>query len=176
LDLDIQPVRSGLADYQEIKQLYMRAFPAYEREKWAWLIFKSHFKHADFEAFYDQGQFVGFAYVIHVKGLHYVLYLAVNDRLRSQGYGSRILTTLKQHYHGVPLALDVEAPDPTAANNHQRLRRLAFYRKNGFRPTSRKMKDPEVTYQVLTTTNHFNGQKVDHVFDWFEWPFGWLAK
>src|SRR5699024_4135254 len=154
----------------------MRAFPAYEREKWAWLIFKSHFKHADFEAFYDQGQFVGFAYVIHVKGLHYVLYLAVNDRLRSQGYGSRILTTLKQHYHGVPLALDVEAPDPTVANNHQRLRRLAFYRKNGFRPTSRKMKDPEVTYQVLTTTNHFNGQKVDHVFDWFEWPFGWLAK
>ena len=73
MDLDIQPVRSGLADYQEIKQLYMRAFPAYEREKWAWLIFKSHFKHADFEAFYDQGQFVGFAYVIHVKGLHYVL-------------------------------------------------------------------------------------------------------
>lgn len=176
MDLDSQLVRPGQHNYQEIKQLYQRAFPAYERESWRWLLLKSWFKQADFLAFYDQDQFVGFAYVLHTKGLHYVLYLAVNDQLRSKGYGSRILAALKARYAGVPLALDIEEPDPTAANNRQRLRRLAFYRRNGFALTNKRMKDPEVTYRVLTTARHFNRQAVDHVFNWFEWPFGWLAK
>ena len=96
MDLDIQPVRLSLKEYKQVKQLYMRAFPKYEREPWTWLLIKSKYQRADFMAFYDQEQFVGFAYVIHSHGMHYILYLAVNDQICSQGYGTRIFT-LKIH-------------------------------------------------------------------------------
>lgn len=79
MDLDIQPVRLSLSNYRDVKQLYQRAFPKYEREPWPWMMLKSKFKQADFMAFYDQDQFVGFSYVIHSHGFHYILFLAVND-------------------------------------------------------------------------------------------------
>lgn len=121
MDLDIQPVRLSLKEYKQVKQLYMRAFPKYEREPWTWLLIKSKYQRADFMAFYDQEQFVGFAYVIHSHGMHYILYLAVNDQIRSQGYGTRIINELRRLYPKDSLALDVEQPNPQAANNQQRL-------------------------------------------------------
>lgn len=172
MDLDIQPVRLSLSNYQDVKQLYYRAFPKYEREPWHWMILKSKFRQADFMAFYDQGQFVGFAYVIHSHGFHYILFLAVNDQLRSRGYGSRIISELRALYPSDSLVLDIEQPDPAAANNRQRLRRLAFYKRNGFYLTPKKLEEDQVTYRVLATKKHINQQKVDGIFEWFSWPLG----
>lgn len=174
MDLDIQPVRLSLKEYKDVKQLYMRAFPKYEREAWSWLLLKSKYKRADFMAFYDQQRFVGFAYVIHSHAMHYILYLAVNDQVRSKGYGTRIINELRALYPKDSLVLDIEQPDPTTTNNHQRLRRLNFYRRNGFFPTSRVFKEEKVTFQVLATNKKVKQQKVDKIFEWFEWPLGWL--
>lgn len=176
MDLDIQPVRLSLKEYPEVKQLYFRAFPQYEREPWTWMMLKSKFKRADFMAFYDRQQFVGFAYVIHSRGFHYILFLAVNDKLRSHGYGSRILSELRQKYTNDSLLLDIEEPNPHAANNRQRLRRLAFYKRNGFYQTPKKFPEEQVTFQVLATKKQINQQKVDRVFEWFSWPLGWFIQ
>ncbi|MDO4902722.1 MAG: GNAT family N-acetyltransferase [Limosilactobacillus sp.] len=176
MDLDIQPVRLGLSNYQEVKQLYRRAFPKYEREPWSWMMLKSKFKQADFMAFYDEDKFVGFSYVIHSRGFHYILFLAINDQLRSQGYGSRIIKQLRSLYPSDSLVLDIEQPDPSAKNNKQRLRRLAFYKRNGFYLTPKKLEEEEVTYQVLATKKNINQRKIDHVFEWFSWPLGWLIQ
>ena len=176
MDLDIQPVRLSLSNYREVKQLYQRAFPKYEREPWSWMMLKSKFKQADFMVFYDEGRFVGFAYVIHSHGFHYILFLAVNDQLRSRGYGSRIITQLRTLYPSDSLVLDVEQPDPHARNNQQRLRRLAFYKRNGFYWTPKKLEEDRVTYRVLATNKKINQQKVDRVFEWFSWPLGWFIQ
>ncbi|MCR1877714.1 GNAT family N-acetyltransferase [Limosilactobacillus reuteri] len=176
MDLDIQPVRLSLREYKQVKQLYMRAFPKYEREPWTWLLVKSKYQRAAFMAFYDQKQFVGFAYVIHSHGMHYILYLAVNDQIRSQGYGTRIINELRRLYPEDSLALDVEQPNPQAANNQQRLRRLKFYRRNGFFPTPKLFKEEKVTFQVLATNKKINQGKIDKAFEWFSWPLGWLIQ
>lgn len=176
MDLDIQPVRPGQDNYRRVKQLYFRAFPKYEQEPWSWLMLKSRFKRADFMAFYDEDQFVGFAYVIHSQGCHYILFLAVADQVRSQGYGSRIIHQLRRHYRDDSLLLDVEEPDDRAANNQQRLRRVAFYRRNGFYPTTKRFPEKHVTFRVLATKRQINGQRVDRIFDWFSWPLGWLIQ
>ncbi len=176
MDLDIQPVRLSLKEYSQVKQLYMRAFPKYEREPWMWLMLKSKYRQADFMAFYDHEQFIGFAYVIHSHGMHYILYLAVNDQVRSRGYGSRIINAIRHLYPQDSLVLDVEQPNPQAANNQQRLRRMRFYRKNGFFPTPKLFKEEKVTFQVLATNKKINQQKVDKVFEWFSWPLGWLIQ
>jgi GNAT superfamily N-acetyltransferase len=154
----------------------MRAFPKYEREPWMWLMLKSKYRQADFMAFYDHEQFIGFAYVIHSHGMHYILYLAVNDQVRSRGYGSRIINAIRHLYPQDSLVLDVEQPNPQAANNQQRLRRMRFYKKNGFFPTPKLFKEEKVTFQVLATNKKINQQKVDKVFEWFSWPLGWLIQ
>lgn len=176
MDLDIQPVRFSLKGYSTVKQLYMRAFPKYERETWPWMMLKSHFREADFMAFYDRQRFVGFAYVIHSHGFHYILFLAVNDQLRSQGYGSRIIAELRKLYRKDSLILDVEQPNPQAQNNHQRLRRIAFYRRNGFYLTSKRIEENQMTYQVLATKKRINQQGIDRIFQWFAWPLGWFIQ
>src|SRR5699024_9391089 len=110
----------------------MRAFTKYKREPGTWLLINIKYQRDNIMAIYYHEQFVGFAYVIHSHGMHYILYLAVNDQIRSQGYGTRIINELRRLYPEDSLALDVEQPNPQAANNQQRLRRLKFYRRNGF--------------------------------------------
>ena len=167
MSLTVKPLKPSLPEYRQVKALYHRAFPQYEQEAWSRLLFKRLFRRADFLAFYDQCQFVGLSYIIHHHGIHYVLYLAVNDRVRSRGYGSRILAQLKQRYAPDTLILDIEQPDVTVANNHQRLRRLRFYRKNGFTLTDRLTRTPAVTYQLLATQQQIDHAKVDNMFAWF---------
>lgn len=167
MSLTVKPLKPSLPEYRQVKALYYRAFPKYEQEAWSRLLFKRLFRRADFLVFYDQGQFVGLSYIIHHHGIHYVLYLAVNDWVRSRGYGSRILAQLKQRYAPDTLILDIEQPDVTAANNHQRLRRLRFYRKNGFTLTDRLTRTPAVTYQLLATRQQTDHAKVDNMFAWF---------
>lgn len=160
-------LKPSLPEYRQVKALYYRAFPKYEQEAWRRLMVKQLFRRADFLVFYDQDQFVGFSYIIHHHGIHYVLYLAVNDQIRSQGYGSRILEWLKNRFAPDILVLDIEQPDNTAVNNRQRLRRLRFYLQNGFEPTEYLTKTPDVTYQLLSTHQQFDTAKVKNIFAWF---------
>ena len=108
MTLTVKPLKPSLPEYRQVKALYYRAFPEYEQEAWSRLLFKRLFRRADFLVFYDQDQFVGLSYIIHHHGIHYVLYLAVNDRIRSKGYGSQILAQLKQRYTPDTLILDIE--------------------------------------------------------------------
>lgn len=167
MTLTVKPLKPSLPEYRQVKALYYCAFPEYEQEAWSRLLFKRLFRRADFLVFYDQDQFVGLSYVIHHHGIHYVLYLAVNDQVRSKGYGSQILDHLKDRYAPDTLVLDIEQPDSMANNNHQRLRRLRFYRKNGFSLTDRLTKTPAVTYQLLSTNQEIDHAKVDNMFTWF---------
>lgn len=167
MELKTQPVTPRLSEYRLIKQLYYRAFPKYEQESWLRLMFKRLFRRADFTAFYDDQQLVGFTYLVHHRGIHYLLYLAVNDQVRSQGYGSEILQATCQRYPTDTVVLDIEQPDPAAVNNHQRQRRLSFYRKNGFDLTDRLTPTADVTYQMLSNTSRVDHTKVDDIFTWF---------
>ena len=51
----------------------------------------------------------------------YVLYLAVNDRIRSKGYGTKMLNWLKSDTDKI-IVLDAESIDPSAENAQQRER------------------------------------------------------
>ncbi len=85
-----------------------------------------------FLAYYDGDDFCGFTYTVENEDMVFVLYLAVNDEIRSKGYGTAILADLKARASGRGVALNIEPLDPHAANSEQRVRRLDFYRRNGF--------------------------------------------
>ena len=98
-------VTKRLADYPAIQALYQRAFPRAEQVPWSWLMFKAKRSRARFTAYYDGEDLVGFTYLIVGHNVNYLMYLAVNDRIRSKGYGTQILTHLKATYPAQTLVL-----------------------------------------------------------------------
>ena len=62
----------------------------------------------------------------------YVCFFAVGVSYRSCGYGSEILSRLKELYPAYQIVLDIEAADESAPNLVQRIRRRDFYRRNGY--------------------------------------------
>lgn len=85
----------------------------------------------------------------------YVLYLAVNDEIRSKGYGTKMLNQLKEMSAGKEITLNVEPLDKKADNYSQRVRRMEFYIRNGFRDTGYRLVDLTGEYSILSTADDF---------------------
>ena len=86
------------------------------------------------------------------------MYLAVDDNMRSKGYGSRILAYVKKKYPDRPVILEVEEPDDSAENAEQRRRRIAFYKRNGFHETNQYIKIRSVRYEIMSTEEGFTAE------------------
>ena len=76
-------------------------------------------KSVNFKAFYDDDQFCGVLYTAEDNKYIFVLYLAVNDLIRSNGYGTKILDWLKENTEKI-IVLNVESLNPSAPNALQR--------------------------------------------------------
>lgn len=155
IDLRVLNVSSKLKEYQEIKSLLCRAFPKDEQTPMWMLRILALRKSMDFSAYYDGETFCGISYTVSTDDLVFVLYLAVNDNIRSKGYGSAILQCMKQKYASKVIALNIEPLEPDADNYAQRIRRFEFYAKNGFTDTGCQISDGRCKYQILATTDQF---------------------
>lgn len=91
-------------------------------------------KGVHFRAFYDGDTFCGILYTAESEKYVFVLFLVINDEIRSKGYGSRILQWLKSN-SSKEIALNVERPDSSASDALQRTKRIEFYKKNGITDT-----------------------------------------
>lgn len=104
----------------------------------------------DFWAVLDKDKFVGFVYLINDKKATFVLYLAVDERQHSKGYGSQILALIEHKKAGKTIVLDIETADNTEADNHaQRVKCQAFYVKNGFEHMDFRLQDNDDYLDVL---------------------------
>lgn len=133
-----------------VEKLYESAFPERERVPLHMLVDACTDPCVSLSAFYDE-DFCGFASVFSGVRVTYVAYLAVDASRRSMGYGSRILSAVKQAHAGKQIVLDVEPPLPGAPNLDQRLSRIAFYERNGFGVSDWLLDQGGETYLVLNT-------------------------
>lgn len=124
-------------------------------------------KGVNFEAYYDDDSFCGFSYVVENDDLVFILYLAVNDEIRSRGYGSRILEYVKAKAGERPIVLDIEPLDPNAENYEQRKRRLAFYEKNGYFNTGLILRESKEKYSILATVEDLDAKKLGELLRGF---------
>ena len=86
-----------LYEYKDACYLMRTAFPSNEQIP-MWLLRVLAFrKNVNFRAFYDDDQFCGVLYTAEDNKYIFVFYLAVNDRIRSKGYGTKILDWLNQN-------------------------------------------------------------------------------
>ena len=127
--MDKKKITIKLKNHDEIEQLYETSFPVIQKMPFSILIFISHRKNAEFVAFYDNEEFVGFALYLVYKELIYVLYLAVVDSKRCQGYGSKILTSIEEQPNKT-IVLNVEKE--IDENDPEYEHKTHFFSKNGF--------------------------------------------
>lgn len=84
------------------------------------------------------------------------LLFAVGVSYRSCGYGSEILSRLKELYPAYQIVLDIEAADESAPNLAQRIRRRDFYRRNGYVPTGHYIAYWGMTFEILCSGGDFD--------------------
>lgn len=133
------------------KRLYEEAFPPEERPPYRMLL---SFERAKFYEIYDGNLFVGLADIVEKEDDTYLFFLAVEERLQNKGYGSKILQALQKRYRNIYLL--AEELDRSYANYEERLRRFAFYERNGFQSKHERVKDYGVWYEILYQEKEIN--------------------
>lgn len=105
-----------------------------------------------FLAYYAKQTFIGLTYTIYTDRIVYMLFLAVEESKQSQGYGGQILARVKKEAGVRPCVITIEPMDEiNVSSRSQRLKRLAFYERNGYRALNHFYFEGTERYQILTT-------------------------
>ena len=134
---------------EKVHHLYLTAFPKEERIPWFLVRLNVLRKDVDLTAFLDGDVFCGFTYSVTCGDHHFLLFFAVEENLRSRGYGSAILSALKESYSCV--SLNIETLTEDAPNLPERQRRYGFYRHNGFHDTGYHVWEVGGMFRILST-------------------------
>lgn len=164
-------ITRNIENYQEIKELMKRSFPKIELYPMWFLLLVTQVKKAEFLAFYDKDKFVGCTYIIKSKKVAYLMYIFVNDKIQSQGYGTKILKQIMKENKEKEIVLDIEPLDENASNYEQRVKRYRFYQKNGFKKTSYIIDDEEdpTNYLILSTDGTFPKKECERLLKGFSY-------
>lgn len=130
--LAVEPV--SLRNRGDVKRIYNDAFPKGDRIPFWMLQTVAKRRATEMFVFRDGDACVGMDYAVSIDGITFVLFLAVDKRVRSRGYGSRILDQIKaDHPDDIIVSFEpsVEGADGCGPGS----RRKAFYLRNGFRET-----------------------------------------
>jgi len=131
----------------KIKNIYLNAFPPDERLDFDDLI-SNKIKNGILYALFDNNLIVGFSFVISAEDFVYILYLAIDDKFRNKGYGTKTLNIINDTYKNQPKVLCVEEPETA---NDMRSRRIEFYERNGFVLSNVKFTLYNTQYKILHT-------------------------
>lgn len=144
------------SNWSQVVNLYQEAFPKVERMP-IWLLYLQSLRPScTWSAYYDDDQLAGFSYLVTSDNYAFVFYLAVNGQARGRGYGSQILTSLKNTYAKKEIIINIEPLDDQAENHEQRLKRLAFYEKNGWQLTEHHLTIEGQTFAVMSQSGQLN--------------------
>ena len=146
--LDKQEIR------KEIEPLFLSAFPEDERPP-ADYYFKS-FLNTDNQllGFYDNNKFIGFISTVNYDDICYIFFLAVIEKERNKGYGSKMLSEMKNMFQDKVILLCYEEVDKKYQDYEKRLKRADFYKKNGFVDNELTTNEFGVIFQTVYYGKH----------------------
>ena len=173
-DLTRIPVPNEGPITDKVKEIYERSFPPKEQIPLPELLASAQMDQVSFLAWIDPslpagedgaGNVVALTFSFVFPDLFYLGFLAVDGRTRSAGYGTRILTYFRERYGDVPQLLEIEPVVREAGNYQQRVRRLAFYERNGFTVTNMLTHEADQTYRVLARDGIVSPQRLEEALN-----------
>lgn len=157
----------------KIQEIYERSFPL-EEIPMRDLLQAARKPEVSFVAWVDEshpagedgaGNVVALTFSFVFPDLFYLGLLAVDGSARSAGYGSRILAHFGERYPSVPQLLEIEPLTREARNYEQRVRRLAFYERNGFAVTNMLTYEADQTFRVLARGGLVSPQRLEEALN-----------
>lgn len=122
---------AGSLDKKFILDLYMSAFPEEERKPFSLIERKAAMGEMEILLIKENGKRAGLAITALQEELVLLDYFAIAPEFRGAGVGSDALQALLALYSDRQFYLEIEQPDESAPNQPDRLRRKAFYLRNG---------------------------------------------
>ncbi|MCI8541994.1 hypothetical protein [Acetatifactor aquisgranensis] len=138
---------------ENVRKLYEASFPESEKKPFAFMLKKQKEGCFDILAIEDeQGKFCGLAIMMLSGGLALLDYLAIEPDCQSGGIGSRTLGELCGCYGKERIVVEIEstAEENPVSSRSERLRRKAFYLRNGMVPMDFLVELFGVEMEVLT--------------------------
>ena len=148
----------GMKRWLALYRLYRSAFPRSERKPFSVMLKKSREGKMDLWCLEEGGQFRGLVITINSPSLILVDYLAIAENFRGQGVGTAALDTIREHYKGRDIFLEIESVYEDTPNLPERLRRKAFYLRCGLVP----MKVMVWLFGVKMELLGFDGCRIDY--------------
>lgn len=155
------------ADNTEIKQvyeLYMEAFPKEERKPFELMEQKVKEGKMEILAIEEDG-FAGLAITVLYEDRVLLDYFAIAPDYREKGIGGKALQMLKERYKEKCFFLEIELIDEKAPNNAERIRRKAFYQRNGMKEVGVKVCLFGVEMELLTAQKPLTFESYFEVYD-----------
>ena len=142
-----EKIDENTKNLEDIKQLYMDAFPFEERIPFYIMVSVGNDRGVEFLSIYDDDTWLGFIHTLVGDKLSYIFYFAIDGSLRQSGYGSKIIREYKKIHPKLSLA--IEPIEEDSDNIKQRKKRLAFYEKNGFETLDTRVVEMGVEFELM---------------------------
>lgn len=137
---------------KQVARLYRRAFPLMEKLPLPFLYYRAKRGIGSFHAIAEDGVFAGLIYTMRLENLVCLYYFAIEENRRGRGTGRNVLQMLRERYPDCAIVLLIEdTADPTVSNYAQRIGRVGFYERGGFRQLHIHIKEAGVAYELLGT-------------------------
>lgn len=158
MSLRIEKVRRS-SRKKDIKQIYFDAFPKEPRMPFPMMVAMSYLWNTEFLSYYDGDMLCGLIYLAAVGSQTFVMFFAVDKKLRSCGYGSQILDCVQKAYPQNTIIISIETCyDKSADDLEVRIRRKKFYMRNGYKETGYFIK-LGTTQEILVKNGVFSKTK-----------------
>lgn len=150
---------------EDVRNIYLSSFPEEERIPFETLLSMACGDGCDFYRIMVDDVLCGISYVVESPELVFLLYLAVSPDHRGEGIGSDVLWMIKSGCAGRRLFLNIEPVDEYCDNIGQRLRRLRFYERNGFRPQCRYTTPDGMMYMLMSWGGPVSPEEASAFYD-----------
>ena len=130
----------------ELRGLYLSAFPDYERIPFRRIIQGYRGKESSLVSVRMDGRQVGLFHIVWDDRMMFLFYLAVEPDVRCNGLGGEIL----EHVCSItdlPVILNIERTDPDV--DDMKARRRGFYIRHGFRDTRYILSDEQGEFHAM---------------------------
>lgn len=163
MSLTSQLITETFPDLDKVERLNIEAFPEEERVPLSEYLRYTDNDDTNFFAFYNEEEFVGFAFSIYNQKAFYVSFFAIMPHLRSHGYGQEIIEKLVEFYQRT-MILEVERLDEECDNLEQRQSRMDFYKRNGFKTANAFLEYEGLSFEILYRGDHFDEEAYRDIF------------
>lgn len=164
MSIKFSPLSKYAPNYVDVIALYKEAFTTV-RHVPSWMLrFMMRKGKPGFSVLYENDIWIGLLYTTEYKDIVFVHFFAIAAASRSKGYGSKVIDAMKEKFARNRIVLNIEELTQDSANYQQRVKRKAFYQKNGFSSSGYIVKEPEERLEMLNLNGNISQEEIQAMY------------